>query len=207
MKRINGVKRISALLLAVLMCVSMLPLSIFAAETASYAKISTMDELTSGQYVLVTSTGYAPGVFDGSWITAAQPTVEGDTVTDAAGAVWTLTVDGSTAKLTDANGVTVAPKSGNTNGIQSADYSWAVACADGVFTFSGQGSDTTILASNVGSSNKFRAYKTATVSGNAKGYPSTFSLYKLAESTGGDEEIPEPTPAPTEEPTSTPSAA
>ena len=198
MKRINGLKRISALLLAVLMCVSMLPLSIFAAETASYAKISTMDELTSGQYVLVTSTGYAPGVLDGSWITAAQPTVEGDTVTAAAGAVWTLTVDGSTAKLTDANSVTVAPKSGNTNGIQSGDYSWAVACADGVFTFSGQGSDTTILASNVGFSNKFRAYKTATVSGNPNSYPNTFSLYKLAESAGGDEETPEPTPAPTD---------
>ena len=57
MKKIDGVKRISALLLVVLMCVSMLPLSIFAEETASYVKISTMDELTSGQYVLVTSKG------------------------------------------------------------------------------------------------------------------------------------------------------
>ena len=193
MKKNNTLRRISALLLAVMMCVSMLPLSVFAAEEDSYTKISTMDELTTGQYVMVASNGYAPGVLSNGWLTAVQPVVADDNVTDAQGAVWTLTVDGTTVKLTDANSVSIAPKSGNTNGIQSGDYSWAVACTDGMFTFSGQGNDTTILASNVRSENKFRAYKTTTVSKNPNGYPSTFTLYKLAEdSNDGEEETTAP---------------
>ena len=206
MKKNNTLRRISALLLAVMMCVSMLPLSVFAAEDASYTKISTMDELTTGQYVMVASNGYAPAQLDGTWILAADFTpLTGDTITDAQGAVWTLTVDGTTVKLTDANGVSIAPKSGNTNGIQSRDYSWAVACTDGAFTFSGQGSDTTILASNVGSENKFRAYKTTTVSGNPNGYPSTFTLYKLAEdSNDGEEETTAPPETTTPSETATP---
>ena len=53
--------------------------------------------------------------------------------------------------------------------------------ADGTFTFNGTGSDTVSLASNVSSDNKFRAYKTSTISGNPQGYPSTFALYKLVE--------------------------
>ena len=60
------------------------------------------------------------------------------------------------------------------------------AFADGKFTFSGQGEDTVILASNKSSQNKFRAYKATTVSGNPGGYPSEFTLYKLNENGGGD---------------------
>ena len=172
--------RFLAMLLAVVMVFSMLPTLVFAEDTATYTKITSAEELTTGKYVMVVSTGYGPGVLASGWLTAEAITVDGDTVTDpAATAVWDITVDGSTVKLTDSNGVSIAPKGGNNNGIQAGDYSWAVTCTDGTFQFAGQGEDTVILASNKGSENKFRAYKSATVTGNPNGYPSEFTLYKL----------------------------
>ena len=163
-----------AFVLALVMVFSMLPVSVFAEETVTFTKITTLEELTTGTYVLVTEKGYAPGVLDGTWITAAAVSTP-----DSSSPRWTITVDDDTAKLTDSNGVSVAPSGGNNNGIQSGDYSWAIACEDGTFTFSGQGDDTVILASNAGSENKFRAYKNSTVSGNPNGYPSQFALYKV----------------------------
>ena len=191
MKKQSISRRILSGLLALVLVLSLVPAVFAAGETETYTKITSMEQLTNGQYVMVLDTGYAPLHLDGSWILAAQPVVDGDSVTDSKGAVWTLTVDGSNVKLTDSNGVTVAPKGGNNNGIISGDYDWTVACTDGKFTFSGQGSDTVILASNMGSENKFRAYKNGTVSGNPAGYPTEFTLYKLAES--GSEPAPEPT--------------
>lgn len=167
-----------AFVLALVMVFSMLPVSVFAEETVTFTKITTLEELTTGTYVLVTEKGYAPGVLDGTWITAAAVSTP-----DSSSPRWTITVDGDTATLTDANGTSVAPKGGNNNGIQSGDYSWDIACADGTFTFSGQGDDTVILASNTGSENKFRAYKNDTVSGKPNGYPSQFTLYKVTVST------------------------
>lgn len=54
-----------------------------------------------------------------------------------------------------------------------------------MFTFSGQGGDTVLLASNKGSENRFRAYKNSTVMGNPNGYPYEFTLYKLEGGSGG----------------------
>lgn len=173
--------RLLAALLVLVMVITLLPTAAFAAEGATATKITSADALTTGQYVMVTSTGYAPGVLDGTWVTAVAVDASTDTVTVDPATVWTLTVDGSTVKLTDSNGVTIAPNSGNTNGIQSGDYSWAVTCTDGMFRFAGQGADTTVLASNKGSGNKFRAYKAGTVSGNPNSYPADFTLYKVGE--------------------------
>lgn len=182
MKKQSLGKRVLSGLLAFVLVLSLIP-AVFAdgEGTETYTKITSMEQLTTGKYVMVVDSGYAPLKLDGSWIMAAQPTVDGDTVTDAQNAVWTLTVDGTDVKITDSNGVSIAPKGGNNNGIQSGEYNWTAACENGVFTFSGQGEDTVILASNTGSENKFRAYKAATVSKNPGGYPSAFTLYKLAE--------------------------
>ena len=160
----------------------------------TYNKIASMDELASGQYVMVVGSGYAPGIVDGTWITAVQPVVEGDKVTDTKGAVWTLTVEGTTVTIQDSNGVYIAPKGGNNNGLKTGNaYSWDVVFADGTFRFAGTGSDTVTLASNTDPqyANKFRGYKNATITDTAK-YPSTFTLYKL---TGAVVE-PEPEPQP-----------
>ncbi len=175
--------RLLALLLVLVMVMTLLPTAAFAVETAggtvTATKVTSADELTTGQYVMVTNTEYAPGVLDGTWITAAAVDASADTVMVDPAIVWTITVDGATVKLTDSNGVTVAPKSGNTNGIQSGDYSWSVTCTEGTFRFAGRDSDTTVLASNKGSENKFRAYKNETVKNNPSGYPADFALYKV----------------------------
>ena len=188
----SNFSRVLSLVMALIMVLSMFPATVFATDSAVYTRITTADELTTGKYVLVVNTGYAPTVFSSGWVLAeAVEAVDGVITAPAANLVWDITVEGSSVKLTDSNGVTIAPKAGNNNGIISGDYSWAVTCEDGTFRFWGQGSDTTVLASNKGSENKFRGYKTTTVSGNPNGYPSYFTLYKLAD--GGSVE-----PTPTE---------
>lgn len=151
----------------------------------AYVKVTSADQFVSGQYVMVVSTGYAPGVVSGTWLTAVTPTISGDVVTDAAGGIWTLTVEGSSVTITDSNGVSIAPKGGNNNGLATSQYAWAWSFADGTFTFAGTGSDTVKLASNTADANnknKFRAYKNTTVTDSSK-YPSEFTLYKLVEET------------------------
>ena len=106
-------KRLLAIFLVALMLVSMLPVTAAAADEGVYKKISSMDELTTGKYVMILDTGYAPGSLDGKWVTAVQPSVTDGSVTDPTTGVWTLTVSGSSVKLTDANGVSIAPKGGN----------------------------------------------------------------------------------------------
>ena len=187
-------KRIISLLLCMTMVFSCVP-NVWAADAVeavqtSYVKVTSEAEFTTGNYVLMVSSGYAAGVLSGTWVTAAQPVVSGDEVTDTAGAVWHLTVDGSTVKLTDGAGVSIAPKSGNNNGIQSGDYSWNWSFADGAFRFMGVGTDTTTLASNTTSgqayTNQLRADKNATVASNTKTYLADFTLYKEVELGGTD---------------------
>ncbi|MDY5880368.1 MAG: CehA/McbA family metallohydrolase [Oscillospiraceae bacterium] len=179
MKATKGRRLLSALL-SLLMLVSLLPISVLADDaTVTATQITQASELVDGQYVLVTDSGYAPGVLDGTWLTAAAVTADENAVTVDPALLWTVTVGTDGIKLKDSSGNTIAPKGGNNNGIQSGDYSWKVSFADGKFSFAGQGDDTVTLASNKGSQNKFRAYKNATVEKTPGGYPSEFTLYKL----------------------------
>src|SRR5699024_6338931 len=182
--------KLTALCMAVLMAFSLLPSTASAAEGTSFGKITEEAEFTTGSYVMVTDTGYAPQKFDNNWLPADElGTALGDTIADpAAETVWEIAVSGGTATIKDMDGHFLAPKGGNDNGISISDteYQWKWECQDGKFTFSGQGDDTVILASNRSSQNKFRAYKTTTVSGNPNGYPSEFTLYRAVE--GGTSE-------------------
>ena len=179
MKATKGRRLLSALL-SLLMLVSLLPISVLADDaTVTATQITQASELVDGQYVLVTDSGYAPGVLDGTWLTAAAVTADENAVTVDPALLWTITVGTDGIKLKDSSGNTIAPKGGNNNGIQSGDYSWKVSFADGKFSFAGQGDDTVTLASNKGSQNRFRAYKNATVEKTPGGYPSEFTLYKL----------------------------
>ena len=150
--------------------------------TPAYVKVTNADDFTTGQYVLVAGNGYAPDCLDGTWISAVQPTVEGNNVTDTKDAVWTITVNGSNANLVDKNGVSVAPKSGTDNGIKSGNYDWVWSFNDGTITFSGY-DGAMILASNATSgANQYdmRAYKSSTVTGQySANYYSTFTVYKF----------------------------
>ena len=197
----RGLSRMLSVLLLVVMVVSMLPVSAYADSAATYTQITSAEELVTGQYVMVTSTGYAPGVLDGTWVTAVSVTTP-----DASSPVWTIAVgEDKTVTLTDGNGASISPASGGKNGIASGDYGWSVSVSENGWTFGGKsGSTDVVLASNKGSENKFRAYKTSTVSGNPAGYPSAFTLYKVEEGAGTD---PEPTPTPVIETVATPTAS
>ena len=170
--------RCLALLLAVVMVLSVMPVAMAEETTQTYTKVTSAAELTTGKYVLVTDTDYAPDYFDSGWVLATQPSVVDGKIENPTAGVWTLTVDTDGVVMTDAKGTSIAPKGGNTNGIQSGSYKWAASFASGKFTFAGTGDDTVTLASNKGNGNKFRAYKNSTVNG---GYPHEFTLYKLTE--------------------------
>ncbi|MFR8429752.1 CehA/McbA family metallohydrolase [Evtepia sp.] len=175
-------RRLMAWVMALVLCLGLLPGAALAAEEPTYAKVTSADQFTTGTYYMVTNTGYAPGKLDGNWISAVQ--VAEGTIPDA---IWTLTVTGEEVTLKDSNGKFVAPKGGNNNGIKEGEYKWNWSFEDGKFTFAGQGDDTVVLASNKSSENKFRAYKTSTVSGYPNSYPSEFTLYKADDASLGGE--------------------
>ena len=180
-----------AWVMAVVLCLGLLPGAALAAEETTYEQVTSADQFTSGEYYMVTDTGYAPGVLDGTWVSAVE-------VTDGSvpNAIWTLTVTGNEVKLQDQNGKYIAPKGGNNNGIQEGEYSWKWSFEGGKFVFAGQGEDTVVLASNKSSQNQFRAYKTTTVAGKPNGYPSEFTLYKVINGSqpgeGGDTTVAAP---------------
>ncbi len=180
MKKRGHSRRLISVLLALVMLLSLLPTAVLAADPTpqTFKKVTSADELVTGQYVLVDEKGFSPKELSGNWVTTAAVTVDGDTATATEG-IWTITVSADGVVLTDANNASIAPSGGNSNGIKSGSYKWSVAFANGTFTFSGQGSDTVKLAGNASSKNQYRAYKNSTVSGNANGYPSNFTLYKL----------------------------
>ena len=182
--------RCLALLLAIVMVLSAMPIAMAEETTQTYTKVTSAAELTTGKYVLVTDTDYAPDYFDNGWVLATQPSVVDGKIENPTAGVWTLTVDTDGVVMTDAKGTSIAPKGGNTNGIQSGSYKWAASFASGKFTFAGTGDDTVTLASNKGNGNKFRAYKNSTVNG---GYPHEFTLYKL---TAAKEKVATPTADP-----------
>ena len=148
-------------------------------------KLTSADQLTDGSYVMIVSTGYAPLELSGKWLTVVQPTVAEDKVTKTEGAVWTLKVSGQSVTLTDKNGMAIAPSGGNSNGIQSGNYSWAwsFSAENQTFKFMGAGDDTVTLARNTstdstyGGFNKFKAYKNNTVA--SQQYPCEFTLYRV----------------------------
>ena len=182
--------RCLALLLAVVMVLSVMPVAMAEGTAQTYTKVTSAAELTTGKYVLVTDTDYAPDYFDNGWVLATQPSVVDGKIENPTAGVWTLTVDTDGVVMADAKGTSIAPKGGNTNGIQSGSYKWAASFASGKFTFAGTGDDTVTLASNKGNGNKFRAYKNSTVNG---GYPHEFTLYKL---TAAKEKVATPTADP-----------
>ncbi len=178
--------RCLALLLAVVMILSVMPVAMAEGTSQTYTKVTSAAELTTGKYVLVTDKGYAPGEYDNGdtpWVTAITPSVKEDKIENPTAGVWTLTVDTDGVIMTDANGISIAPKGKNNNGIKKGSYKWSVSFASGKFTFAGVGEDTVKFASNGTSSgyNQFRGYKNTTLTGTQKNnYSAEFTLYKLA---------------------------
>ena len=169
---------LSVVLAAALFSLFRLP----AGAATVYQEITGMEELTSGQYVLVTPFGDAPGILLGEdfVISATKPTFTGDTV--AAGAEWNLTVTENRVILTDAHGVSAAPLEGDRNGIASGTYEWQVLWDGEYFSFHGySGSEPVTLVSDTLLEKNFLACRDADIKETPDSYVSIFTLYRRME--------------------------
>ena len=169
---------LSVVLAAALFSLFRLP----AGAATVYQKITGMEELTSGQYVLVTPLGDAPGILLGEdfVISATKPTFTGDTV--AAGAEWDLTMTANGVILTDAHGVSAAPMEGDRNGIAAGTYEWQVLWDGKYFSFHGcNGSEPVTLASDTLLEKDFLACRDADIEEAPDSYVSIFTLYRRME--------------------------
>ena len=169
---------LSVVLAAALFSLFRLP----AGAATVYQEITGMEELTSGQYVLVTPLGDAPGILLGEdfVISATKPTFTGDT--DAAGAEWNLTVTENGVILTDAHGVSAAPMEDDRNGIASGTYEWQVLWDGEYFSFHGcNGSEPVTLVSDTLLEKDFLACRDADIEEAPDSYVSIFTLYRRME--------------------------
>lgn len=169
---------LSVVLAAALFSLFRLP----AGAATVYQEITGMEELTSGQYVLVTPLGDAPGILLGEdfVISATKPTFTGDTV--AAGAEWDLTMTANGVILTDAHGVSAAPMEGDRNGIAAGTYEWQVLWDGKYFSFHGcNGSEPVTLASDTLLEKDFLACRDADIEEAPDSYVSIFTLYRRME--------------------------
>lgn len=169
---------LSVVLAAALFSLFRLP----AGAATVYQKITGMEELTSGQYVLATPLGDAPGILLGEdfVISATKPTFTGDTV--AAGAEWNLTVTENRVILTDAHGVSAAPLEGDRNGIAAGTYEWQVLWDGEYFSFhGGNGSEPVTLVSDTLLEKNFLACRDADIKEAPDSYVSIFTLYRRME--------------------------
>jgi hypothetical protein len=169
---------LSVVLAAALFSLFRLP----AGAATVYQEITGMEELTSGQYVLVTPFGDAPGILLGEdfVISATKPTFTGDTV--AAGAEWNLTVTENGVILTDAHGVSAAPMEDDRNGIASGTYEWQVLWDGEYFSFHGcNGSEPVTLVSDTLLEKDFLACRDADIEEAPDSYVSIFTLYRRME--------------------------
>ena len=218
----SPVQKVLALVLAAALWLAMMPWQALAAraEEGGYVRVRSGDALTDGSYVLVDSGGYGPLLYDGEngWITAARPGINGDTVPDPLGAVWTLTVTSQGVILRDRAGTCIAPVAGGENGITAGEYAWSVTWNGDAVSFYGTGGETAVTLARNGDSG-YRAFRKELVEGYPEGYPNTFRLYKFTaeaappqETTAPTETLPstegttEPTLAPTQ-PSTEPSTA
>ena len=169
---------LSVVLAAALFSLFRLP----AGAATVYQKITGMEELTSGQYVLVTPFGDAPGILLGEdfVISATKPTFTGDTV--AAGAEWNLTVTENEVILTDAHGASAAPLEDDRNGIAAGMYEWQVLWDGEYFSFHGcNGSEPVTLVSDTLLENDFLACRDVDIEEAPDSYVSIFTLYRRME--------------------------
>lgn len=194
MKHSSTFKRLLAMALVAVMCLSMLPLSIFAAETATFKKVTTAPSDWSGTYLLVYEAGADKAyVFDGSLSSPdainnyAEAEISSGTITASTGVAITIEAAADGYLIKTASGKYIYASS-DTNTLQSnEDATKAASCPH---TLSIEGGNA-VIASSAGphmcfnsASNqmRFRYYKSATYT-----KQKTVCLYKLDEGGSGGE--------------------
>ena len=172
-------------LLSVILAAALFSLFRLSAEAESvYQKITGMDGLTDGQYVMVTPMGLAPGELRETefMIAAKAPVIDADTVVDTAGAEWILTVTEDGVTLMDAYGASIAPFEDGSNGVTTGEYAWQVSLENGYFSIRGYSGDEPVtLVSDAIYNYNFRVCRDTDIALDPASYESRFTLYRYTE--------------------------
>ncbi len=172
---------LSVMLAAALFSLFRLP----AAAESAYRKITGTEDLISGQYVMVTPTGLAPGELRETEfaITTKAPVLDADTVVDTAGAVWILTVTENGVTLMDAYGRNIAPFGDGSYGVTAGAYEWQVLWDDEYFSIHGYSGDepVTLVSDTIYDDGGFHACRDTDIEADPDSYESRFTLYRYME--------------------------
>ena len=135
MRKRSKIKRFLALLLTALMTLSLIPAMVSAASE-TYQKVTDPASFATGTYVMVTDTGYAPGVLDGTWITAEQMAAgrrqSGKSCPKRGVGDYRKRGSGGSDRQQRSFR---AAKGGNSNGISAGEYQWKWTFEDGKLPF------------------------------------------------------------------------
>lgn len=196
MKRRNSAAILSVLLVAV-MLLSLVPLTVSAATTAT--KISSLSEIGSGNYIISVvhdGTNYALTGVVGDKGTPTAFTPNNGAVADATGLFATFTaVSGETNVYTIKIGSTDLGASSSTDLTTDSDE-WTVSTSDEGFRLTRANSPGRALAYQGGTENTFGNYKASTNNLNNGNYAFDLILYKVNGS-GSGSETPPPVVTPT----------
>ena len=154
--------RVFSGLLALVMILTMLPMGTLAEGTATYTRISTVDELTSGKYVLVAQTSAgdkALGTTIGSKIDGTDVAVDGNSLSGTNVPVWTATKTEDGVHLFNGTQYLGYGSSGTNFTKPDEAYTWVVQDnGNGTFRFVASGATTRAIAWQVSNGGRFGAY-------------------------------------------------
>ena len=177
--------RVFSGLLALVMILTMLPMGTLAEGTATYTKISTVDELTSGKYVLVAQTSAgdkALGTTIGSKIDGTDVAVDGNSLSGTNVPVWTATKTEDGVHLFNGTQYLGYGSSGTNFTKPDEAYTWVVQ-DNGNGTFRFVASSATKRAIGWQDENaRFGAYATS----NTSGYVFDLLVFQVNDGEGGE---------------------
>jgi hypothetical protein len=123
---------------------------------------------------------------------SVQPTVSGEKVTDAKGAVLTLTVNGSKVTITDSEGNVIINETGANKLANTAGATWNWKYENGAFVFlddnTEEGQTRYLCSAKADDNKRFRAYRGPFDEPDTYGnlYYNQFTAYKLDSTSGGN---------------------
>ena len=195
----TGITRLSALVTAFLLLISILPHS--AGAQTVLQPVTEEAELVSGSYVLLSSEGYAPGNLDTGWLQGLQPQMEEGLPVVTTQMVWNLDVSQEGVQLTDSAGNTIAPAESEEMGLIPGAYRWQVSFEGGRFSFHGMAGETAVTLARCDDLG-FRGYDSRLMGTLLDG---SFALYRLTETEPEDPpENPEDPPEDPDDPPENP---
>ena len=177
--------RVFSGLLALVMILTMLPMGTLAEGTATYTRISTVDELTSGKYVLVAQTSAgdkALGTTIGSKIDGTDVAVDGNSLSGTNVPVWTATKTEDGVHLFNGTQYLGYGSSGTNFTKPDEAYTWVVPDnGNGTFRFVASGATNRAIGWQDENA-RFGAYATS----NTSGYVFDLLVFQVNDGEGGE---------------------